>query len=65
MVKSKGSRITITLECQCDNNLEKHKGHKGICRYTTSKNKKNDPARLKLKKFCYYCNSHRYFEEIK
>nr|YP_009399107.1 ribosomal protein L33 [Taenioma perpusillum]ARW68504.1 ribosomal protein L33 [Taenioma perpusillum] len=61
MAKSKGSRITITLECQCENN----QGKRGVCRYTTSKNKKNNPTRLELKKFCHHCNTHMYFKEIK
>ncbi|ACV59731.1 MULTISPECIES: 50S ribosomal protein L33 [Alicyclobacillus] len=26
--------------------------------YTTTKNKKNDPDRLELKKYCPTCNSH-------
>lgn len=67
MAKNKGSRIIITLECSCrNNNINQHnKRKKGIFRYTTSKNKKNSPARLELKKFCSYCNSHMLFKEIK
>lgn len=66
MAKNKGSRITITLECTCrniDNNNIQRK--KGIFRYTTSKNRRNTPARLELKKFCPYCNLHASFKEIK
>nr|YP_009392893.1 ribosomal protein L33 [Caloglossa intermedia]ARW61455.1 ribosomal protein L33 [Caloglossa intermedia] len=71
MAKNKGSRIIVTLECSCrQNNInksitEKHKRKKGIFRYSTSKNKKNNPARLELKKFCRYCNQHMLFKEIK
>lgn len=64
MGKNKGSRITITLECECTNENEK-KRKNGICRYTTSKNKRNTPNRLEIKKFCTYCNEHSIFKEIK
>ena len=64
MGKNKGSRITITLECECKNNKEE-KRRNGIFRYTTSKNKRNTPNRLEIKKFCAYCNEHSTFKEIK
>nr|YP_009394962.1 ribosomal protein L33 [Polysiphonia stricta]ARW63524.1 ribosomal protein L33 [Polysiphonia stricta] len=64
MGKNKGSRVTITLECECKNKeIEKRK--KGIFRYTTSKNKRNTPNRLEIKKFCTNCNQHTTFKEIK
>jgi large subunit ribosomal protein L33 len=64
MGKSKGARITITLECSCDlPNLEKRKP--GIFRYTSSKNRRNTPSRIELKKFCKHCNKHTIFKEIK
>ena len=66
MGKSKGARIVITLECQCDefqNNETKRS--KGIARYTTTKNRRNTPGRIELRKFCRYCNMHRNFKEIK
>ena len=71
MAKNKGSRIIITLECPCKsinkdiNNSTNLKRRKGIFRYTTSKNRRNNPARLELKKFCPYCNIHENFKEIK
>nr|YP_009396810.1 ribosomal protein L33 [Ophidocladus simpliciusculus]ARW65996.1 ribosomal protein L33 [Ophidocladus simpliciusculus] len=67
MGKSKGSRIIITLECKCRNlqNIEQTKRKNGISRYTTSKNKRNTPNRIEIKKFCSYCNCHRLFKEIK
>ena len=40
--------MTITLQC-------------GECRrrnYTTVKNKRNDPDRMELKKFCRWCRRH-------
>nr|QCI08809.1 ribosomal protein L33 [Sphondylothamnion multifidum] len=67
MAKSKGARIIITLECECRNktsdNIKKRK--KGIFRYTSSKNRRNTPSRLELKKFCPNCNKHTNFKEIK
>lgn len=65
MGKSKGARITITLECDCRNLPNKEKRTKGISRYTTSKNRRNTPNRIELKKFCKYCNTHAVYKEIK
>ncbi|MDD5093758.1 MAG: 50S ribosomal protein L33 [Dehalococcoidia bacterium] len=49
MAKKKGdTRITITLACsQCKERT-----------YTTAKNKRNDPARLELNKYCPRCRVH-------
>nr|YP_009243857.1 ribosomal protein L33 [Sporolithon durum]AMK96099.1 ribosomal protein L33 [Sporolithon durum] len=64
MAKNKGSRITITMECHCkSNNNIKRKN--GIFRYTSTKNKRNTPNRIILKKFCPNCNKHTLFKEIK
>ena len=65
MGKNKGARITITLECECRHldNIIKRKA--GIFRYSTSKNRRNTPNRLKLNKFCPNCNCHSTFKEIK
>lgn len=68
MGKSKGARIYITLECECRNNQGKNKKiirKKGIFRYTSTKNKKNTPNRIEIKKFCPNCNNHKIFKEIK
>ena len=65
MGKNKGTRIIITLECECRNLLNQNKRSQGVFRYTTSKNRKNTPNRLELKKFCPKCNCHRKFKEIK
>lgn len=67
MGKNKGTRITITLECECRNNQQtnKIKRKNGIFRYTSSKNKRNTPNRIEINKFCPYCNCHRKFKEIK
>lgn len=65
MGKNKGARIVITLECSCRNIQSINKRKKGIFRYTTSKNRRNTPNRLEIKKFCPYCNKHDIFKEIK
>jgi large subunit ribosomal protein L33 len=53
--KSKADRLTITLECT-------------VCRgrnYTTEKNRRNDPARLELNKFCVRCRHHQPHRETR
>nr|YP_009296393.1 ribosomal protein L33 [Thorea hispida]AOM65328.1 ribosomal protein L33 [Thorea hispida] len=65
MGKNKGARIIITLECLCRNSTNTTKRSSGISRYTTSKNRRNTPDRLQLKKFCSQCNKHTIFKEIK
>nr|YP_009392270.1 ribosomal protein L33 [Osmundaria fimbriata]ARW60832.1 ribosomal protein L33 [Osmundaria fimbriata] len=65
MGKNKGSRITITLECECKNNKNTNKRSNGVFRYASSKNKKNTPSRIEIKKFCPHCNCHEIFKEIK
>ena len=46
--KGKADRIVITLECtEC---RERN--------YTSEKNRRNDPSRLELKKFCPRCRAH-------
>ena len=37
----------------------------GVSRYATTKNRRNNPNRLELKKFCPHCNSHTLHKEIK
>nr|YP_009296968.1 ribosomal protein L33 [Ceramium japonicum]AOM66311.1 ribosomal protein L33 [Ceramium japonicum] len=67
MGKSKGARIVITLECECrtqENNIKQQR-KKGIFRYTSTKNRRNTPARIELNKFCPNCNKHTNFKEIK
>nr|YP_009295781.1 ribosomal protein L33 [Schimmelmannia schousboei]AOM64716.1 ribosomal protein L33 [Schimmelmannia schousboei] len=65
MGKNKGARITITLECTCRNSQNNIVRKPGIFRYTSSKNRRNTPARLELNKFCPNCNCHCKFKEIK
>ena len=53
--KKKGARIVITLECtEC---RERN--------YTTQKNRRNDQARLELKKYCPRCRRHTLHRETK
>jgi len=51
----KGARLTIHLECaECKNR-----------NYSTEKNKKNDPDRIELKKYCRFCGKHTVHKETK
>ncbi|MCC6312495.1 MAG: 50S ribosomal protein L33 [Thermomicrobiales bacterium] len=53
--KSKADRHVITLECvEC-----RHRN------YTSEKNKRNDPGRLELQKFCPWCRVHRLHRETR
>jgi len=62
MGKSKGPRISITLECsKCIKNLQKP----GVSRYLTSKNRRNTAEKLELLKFCKHCNTHTLHKETK
>ena len=64
MAKNKGTRILITLECtECRSNLTKHSP--GVSRYSTQKNRRNNPERLELKKYCPHCNKPTVHKEIK
>ena len=49
------SRVKITLACtECKQR-----------NYDTKKNKKNDPDRLELKKYCKFCRKHTLHKETK
>lgn len=64
MAKNKGTRILITLECiECRSNLSKRSS--GVSRYLKQKNRRNNPERLELKKYCPYCNKSTIHKEIK
>lgn len=64
MVKNKGTRILITLECiNCRSNINKRSS--GVSRYITQKNRRNNPERLELKKYCPHCNKATLHKEIK
>lgn len=59
--KSKGNRIQVILECT----EHKSSGQPGTSRYITTKNKKNTPSRLKIKKYNKILNKVTLHEEIK
>ena len=64
MAKNKGTRILITLECiECRSNSEKRSN--GVSRYHTQKNRRNNPERIELKKYCSHCNKPTIHKEIK
>ena len=64
MGKNKNSRIFITLQClNCPSNSDKRSN--GVSRYYTQKNRRNNPERLQLKKYCQYCNKPTLHKEIK
>nr|YP_010338326.1 ribosomal protein L33 [Bangia atropurpurea]UNJ18276.1 ribosomal protein L33 [Bangia atropurpurea] len=65
MAKSKGARIVITLECSDKSVDISEKRKPGVFRYTTTKNRRNTPNRIELKKFCPHRNRHCIFKEIK
>ena len=53
--KAKADRLVITLECtEC---RERN--------YTTEKNRRNDPSRLELQKFCPRCRAHQLHRETR
>ena len=64
MIRGKKTRILIILECtECFSNLNQRSS--GISRYLTKKNRYNTPERLKLSKYCKYCNKITIHKEIK
>lgn len=57
----KGNRVQVILECT----EHKATGKPGISRYVTTKNKKNSPDRMELKKFNSTLNKMTVHKEIK
>jgi large subunit ribosomal protein L33 len=57
----KGNRVQVILECT----EQKESGVPGISRYITTKNRKNTPERIELKKFNPYMNKYTVHKEIK
>lgn len=52
---AKGTRVKVTLACsECKRR-----------NYNTMKNKKNDPDRLSMKKYCPFCRKHTVHTETK
>ena len=59
--KSKGNREQVILECT----EQKESGVPGMSRYITTKNRKNTPERLELKKYNPYLKRVTLHREIK
>ena len=59
--KSKGDRVQVILECT----EMKDSGLPGTSRYITTKNKKNTPDRIEMKKYCRFCRKHTMHSETK
>ncbi|WP_266369112.1 50S ribosomal protein L33 [Tellurirhabdus rosea] len=57
----KGNRIQVILECT----EQKDSGVPGMSRYITTKNRKNTPSRIELKKFNPYLRKVTVHKEIK
>ena len=66
MGKTKDTRIIISLRCtECNNLGRGNIQNRRKVIYTTTKNRRNTPDRLELKKFCPHCNAHTIHREIK
>ncbi len=66
MAKNKGARIIITLRCvDCKQTSNSDNKRSKKIEYTTTKNRRNTPDRLELKKYCPHCNIHTVLREIK
>ena len=59
--KSKGNRVQVILECT----EQKESGVPGMSRYITTKNRKDTPERLELKKYNPYLKRVTLHREIK
>jgi large subunit ribosomal protein L33 len=59
--KAKGNRIQVILECT----EHKESGQPGVSRYITTKNRKNTPDRIELKKFNSILKKYTVHKEIK
>jgi large subunit ribosomal protein L33 len=57
----KGNRVQVILECT----EQKGTGVPGISRYITTKNKKNTPDRMEIKKYNKYLKKMTVHKEIK
>ena len=59
--KSKDQRVQVIMECT----EHKNSGQPGTSRYVTTKNKKNTPERLELKKYNPILKKYTVHKEIK
>ncbi len=61
MAKAKGNRIQVILECT----EHKQSGKPGTSRYVTTKNRKNTPERIELRKYNSILKKYTLHKEIK
>ncbi len=61
MAKKRGSRIQVILECT----EHKTSGQPGMSRYITTKNRKNTPDRMEIKKYNPVLRKYTIHKEIK
>ncbi|MFT6843876.1 MAG: large subunit ribosomal protein L33 [Flavobacteriales bacterium] len=61
MAKGKGNRVQVILECT----EHKETGKAGTSRYITTKNRKNSPDRMELKKYNPVLKKYTVHREIK
>ncbi|MCL4103868.1 UNVERIFIED_CONTAM: hypothetical protein GTU68_029185 [Idotea baltica] len=61
MAKGKDNRVQVILECT----EHKESGQPGTSRYITTKNRKNSPSRVELKKYNPILRRHTLHKEIK
>lgn len=61
MAKGKDNRVQVILECT----EHKESGKPGTSRYITTKNRKNSPSRVELKKYNPILRRHTLHKEIK
>ncbi|MFT4662123.1 MAG: large subunit ribosomal protein L33 [Patiriisocius sp.] len=61
MAKKRGSRIQVILECT----EHKESGQAGMSRYVTTKNRKNTPDRMEIKKYNPVLRKYTIHKEIK
>ncbi|AMM51171.1 MULTISPECIES: 50S ribosomal protein L33 [Hymenobacteraceae] len=59
--KAKGNRVQVILECT----EQKNSGVPGMSRYITTKNRKNTPERMEMKKFNPFMKKVTVHKEIK
>jgi large subunit ribosomal protein L33 len=59
--KAKGNRVQVILECT----EQKESGVPGMSRYITTKNRKNTPERLELRKYNPFLKKVTVHKEIK
>ena len=57
----KGNRVQVILECT----EHKHSGKPGTSRYISTKNKKNTPGKMEMKKYDPVVRKHVMYKEAK